>query len=125
MEEVVISGPGYDPTSTDVPGYTQEQLQSFINGTHTGVVPDGAQSKANSWNRVTKVVSTQCPTTTRSASTPLTRHNTLFFLKTVAARREAQDGLIELIHLMFLDHLEELAARAALDQQNNSLLSTC
>lgn len=58
MEEVVISGPGYDPASTNVPGYTQEQLQSFIDGTNNGPVPDGAQSKANSWHRVTKVVST-------------------------------------------------------------------
>lgn len=57
MEEVVISGPGYDPASTNVPGYTQEQLQSFIDGTNKGPVPEGAQSKANSWNRVTKVVS--------------------------------------------------------------------
>ncbi|TKY86739.1 hypothetical protein EX895_004379 [Sporisorium graminicola] len=56
MEEVVISGPGYDPTSTNVPGYTQEQLQSFIDGTNKGPVPDGAQSKANSWHRVTKVL---------------------------------------------------------------------
>ncbi len=58
MEEVVISGPGYDPASTNVPGYTQEQLQSYIDGTNKGSVPEGAQSKANSWNRVTKVVST-------------------------------------------------------------------
>lgn len=57
MEEVVISGPGYDPASTNVPGYTQEQLQSFIDATNTGPVPEGAQSKANSWQRVTKVVS--------------------------------------------------------------------
>lgn len=57
MEEVVISAPGYDPASTNVPGYTQEQLQSFIDGTHKGSVPEGAQSKANSWQRVTKVVS--------------------------------------------------------------------
>lgn len=57
MEEVVISGPGYDPASTNVPGYTQEQLQSFLDGTNKGPVPDGAQSKANSWQRVTKVVS--------------------------------------------------------------------
>ncbi|KAJ1027482.1 hypothetical protein NDA18_003488 [Ustilago nuda] len=56
MEEVVISGPGYDPASTNVPGYTQEQLQSFIHGTNKGPIPEGAQSKANSWNRVTKVL---------------------------------------------------------------------
>ncbi|CBQ71798.1 conserved hypothetical protein [Sporisorium reilianum SRZ2] len=56
MEEVVISGPGYDPASTNVPGYTQEQLQSFIDGTNDAPVPDGAQSKANSWHRVTKVL---------------------------------------------------------------------
>ncbi|SNX83313.1 uncharacterized protein MEPE_02020 [Melanopsichium pennsylvanicum] len=56
MEEVVISGPGYDPASTNVPGYTQAQLQSFIDGTNNGPVPDGAQSKANSWIRVTKVL---------------------------------------------------------------------
>ncbi|KAJ9478355.1 AD domain-containing protein [Pseudozyma hubeiensis] len=56
MEEVVISAPGYDPASTNVPGYTQEQLQSFIDGTHKGNVPEGAQSKANSWQRVTKVL---------------------------------------------------------------------
>ncbi|SPO23060.1 uncharacterized protein UTRI_01738 [Ustilago trichophora] len=56
MEEVVISGPGYDPASTNVPGYTQEQLQSFIDGSNTGPVPEGAQSKANSWQRVTKVL---------------------------------------------------------------------
>ncbi|KIS70412.1 uncharacterized protein UMAG_11685 [Mycosarcoma maydis] len=55
MEEVVISGPGYDPASVNVPGYTQEQLQSFIDGTNKGAVPDGAQSKANSWHRVTKL----------------------------------------------------------------------
>ena len=57
MEEVVISGPGYDPASTNVPGYSQEQLQSFIDGTNKDPVPEGAQSKANSWHRVTKVVS--------------------------------------------------------------------
>ncbi|CDR88639.1 uncharacterized protein SPSC_05243 [Sporisorium scitamineum] len=56
MEEVVISGPGYDPASTNVPGYTQKQLQSFIDGTNKGPVPGGAQSKANSWHRVTKVL---------------------------------------------------------------------
>ncbi|PWZ00683.1 hypothetical protein BCV70DRAFT_237030 [Testicularia cyperi] len=56
MEEVVVSGPGYDPASTNVPSFTQDQLRSFIDGTHTGPVPEGAQSKANSWNRVTKVL---------------------------------------------------------------------
>lgn len=58
MEEVVISGPGYDAASTNVPGFTREQLQSYIDGTNTSPAPDGAQSKANSWQRVTKVVRT-------------------------------------------------------------------
>ncbi|GAK63417.1 uncharacterized protein PAN0_003c1621 [Moesziomyces antarcticus] len=56
MEEVVISGPGYDAASTNVPGFTQDQLQSYIDGTNTSPAPDGAQSKANSWQRVTKVL---------------------------------------------------------------------
>ena len=92
MEEVVISGPGYDPASTNVPGYTQEQLQSFIHGTNKGPIPEGAQSKANSWNRVTKVVRIQLRPCTPEADCLLLRtladHLTLI---PTAARREAQD----------------------------------
>lgn len=92
MEEVVISGPGYDPTSTNVPGYTQEQLQSFIDGTNKGPVPDGAQSKANSWHRVTKVVSIQLPVATgKLAGALLTLTQSSPPLQTTVARRKTQD----------------------------------
>lgn len=97
MEEVVISGPGYDSASTNVPGYTQEQLQSFLDGTNKGPVPEGAQSKANSWQRVTKVVRTSSsfPSSSPSFATSLTsftlvnRSHAPF--EQSAARREAQN----------------------------------
>ncbi|EPQ26474.1 uncharacterized protein PFL1_05796 [Pseudozyma flocculosa PF-1] len=56
LDEVVISGPGYDPASTNVPNLDHQQLRSFVDGTNVGPIPNGAQAKANSWNRVVKVL---------------------------------------------------------------------
>ncbi|PWN51454.1 hypothetical protein IE53DRAFT_386162 [Violaceomyces palustris] len=56
LEEVVISGPQYDPSSTNVPNFTQEQLRSISDGTTSSSVAEGSKAKANSWNRVIKVL---------------------------------------------------------------------
>ena len=89
MEEVVISGPGYEAASTNVPGFTQGQLQSYIDGTNTSPAPDGAQSKANSWHRVTKVVGTAHIRLVFICI--FTRLHSLVSLPQSAPRRKAQD----------------------------------
>ncbi|KAE8271150.1 hypothetical protein A4X09_0g1175 [Tilletia walkeri] len=66
LDEVVISGPKYDRSSTNVPSFTQDQLRAALDGkplppsADGSVLPPQAQntvrSKAARWERVVKVL---------------------------------------------------------------------
>ncbi|KAK0562174.1 hypothetical protein OC844_002844 [Tilletia horrida] len=66
LDEVVISGPAYDGSSTNVPSFTQDQLRAALDGQPLPPSADGSalsaqaqntiRAKAASWQRVVKVL---------------------------------------------------------------------
>jgi len=66
LDEVVISGPKYDGTSTNVPSFSQDQLRAALDGRPLPASADGSalsaqaqhsiRAKAASWQRVVKVL---------------------------------------------------------------------